>query len=296
MAALGIMLILSALLALAVALGLVGGTNRMVTRRLAIDVAEQNPEPSSRVGSALPANSELGWAGHLVPPSLVAKVQRNLVLAGRPPRWTMRRVVIGKVVVAALVGLLAFATYTSRPSLALALMGMVAIVIGYVVPDVLIRGRAVRRQEEIERELPDILDQANISIEAGLGFEGALARVGLNGRGPLAEELVRTVQDMRLGMSRRDAYQALSDRTTVEDLRRFTRSIVQAEEFGVSVSNVVRTQAAEMRMKRRYRAEAKALQVPVKMLFPLLLCLLPVLFIVVLAPAAMNIADTFGKG
>jgi len=296
MAALGIILVVCALLAFAVALGLVGGANRMVRKRLQGDIADQKPEPSSGARTTLLANSELGWVRYLVPPSLVAKAERNLVLAGRPSGWTMRRILAGKVILTVFAGLLAFMTYTASPSPATALIGLVAVVIGYVVPDVLLHGRAVARQQQIEHELPDILDQTNISIEAGLGFEGALARVGSNGGGPLAEELVRTVQDMRLGMSRRDAYQALADRTTVDDLRRFTRSIVQAEEFGVSVSNVVRTQAAEMRMKRRYRAEAKALQVPVKMLFPLLVCLLPVLFIVVLAPAAMNIADTFSKG
>ncbi len=164
--------------------------------------------------------------------------------------------------------------------------------IAFAAPGVLIQNRATARQTIIQRELPDVLDQVSISIESGLGFEGAFARIGDRRSGPLSEEIVRTVQDMRLGMSRREAYQALADRTDVEDLRRFVKSIVQAEQYGISIASVVRTQASEIRFKRKARAEGTALKVPVKILFPLLVCILPVLFIVVLTPAIINISDT----
>ena len=123
-----------------------------------------------------------------------------------------------------------------------------------------------------------------IAVEAGLGFESAMARAGRNGKGPLAEELVRTLQDIAVGQPRREAYLALADRTGVADLRRFIRAVVQADAYGVSIADVLRTQAQEMRLKRRQRAEEKAMQIPVKVIFPLILCILPTLFIVLLGP------------
>ena len=124
-----------------------------------------------------------------------------------------------------------------------------------------------------------------IAVEAGLGFESAMARAGSNGKGPLAEELVRTLQDIAVGQPRREAYLALAERTGVADLRRFIRAVVQADAYGISIADVLRTQAQEMRLKRRQRAEEKAMQIPVKVIFPLMLCILPTLFIVLLGPA-----------
>jgi tight adherence protein C len=132
-----------------------------------------------------------------------------------------------------------------------------------------------------------------IAVEAGLGFESAMARAGKNGKGPLAEELVRTLQDIAVGQPRRDAYLAMAERAGVQDLGRFIRAVVQADAYGVSIADVLRTQAQEMRLKRRQRAEEKAMQIPVKVIFPLILCILPVLFIVLLGPAVMDIIATF---
>ena len=149
------------------------------------------------------------------------------------------------------------------------------------------------RQQAIQLELPDTLDQMTIAVEAGLGFESAMARAGANGTGPLAEELVRTLQDIAVGQPRREAYLALADRTGVQDLRRFIRAVVQADQYGVSIADVLRTQAQEMRLKRRQRAEEKAMQIPVKVIFPLILCILPTLFIVLLGPAVMDMIAAF---
>jgi tight adherence protein C len=133
-----------------------------------------------------------------------------------------------------------------------------------------------------------------IAVEAGLGFEAAIARAGKNGKGPLAEELVRTLQDIAVGQPRAEAYLALADRTGVPDLRRFIRAVVQADRYGVSVADVLRTQAQEMRLKRRQRAEEKAMQIPVKVIFPLVLFILPTLFIVLLGPTALHMMSAFG--
>ena len=132
-----------------------------------------------------------------------------------------------------------------------------------------------------------------IAVEAGLSFDSAMARAAKNGAGPLAEELARTLQDMQVGRTRRQAYTAMAERVDVPDLRRFVRSVIQADAFGVPVAGVLRMQASEMRLKRRQYAEEKAMQIPVKVVFPLMLCILPVLFIVLLGPAAMDIVAAF---
>jgi tight adherence protein C len=171
---------------------------------------------------------------------------------------------------------------------------LVITVVAYFIPDLLLYSRGVDRQESIALELADTLDQMLIAVEAGLGFEASMARAGENGKGPLANELMRTLQDMRVGMSRRDAYQALADRTNVPDLRAFIRAVVQADAYGISIATVLRTQAKEMRLKRRQRAEEKAMKIPVKVLFPLMLFILPVLFIAVLGPTVLTIISSFG--
>lgn len=150
-----------------------------------------------------------------------------------------------------------------------------------------------KRSEGIQIESADTPDQMTLAGEADLGFDGAMARVGSNGSGPLAKELVRTQQDIQMGSSRKAAFQSLAERTDLYDLRRFVRAIIQADTYGMSIAGVLHTQADEMRLKRRQRAEEQAQKVPVKILAPLMLCILPVLFIVVMGPAVLNMIETF---
>ena len=157
----------------------------------------------------------------------------------------------------------------------------------------MIYNKGIKRQQEIELEFPNTLDQLLISVEAGLGFEAAMARAGDYGGGALAQELMRTLQDIQVGRPRQEAYQSLADRSSVADLRSFVRAVVQADKYGIGIAKVLRTQAKQARVKRRQRAEEKAMKLPVKVLFPLLLCIFPVLFIVLLGPAAIKIVEAF---
>ncbi len=221
------------------------------------------------------------------PSSTLRRLERNLVLAGHPEGWTRERVVLMKPA-AAVLGLLFGAllvSKTTNPLMPLVALGIVGFC--YMVPDLLVYNQATKRQDEIQKRLPDMLDQIVISLEAGVGFEAALSKAAERGTGPLAEEASRLMQDMSLGMARREAYLALAERTSVEELRTFCKAVVQAEEFGVSVASVVRSQAQEMRLSRRRRAEAQAQQVPVKILVPLMTCILPVLFAIVMGPAVV---------
>ena len=166
-------------------------------------------------------------------------------------------------------------------------------VVGYFLPELLLHSRGQERRQKITLELADTLDQMTIGVEAGLGFDSAMARSGRNGTGPLAEEMLRTLAEIQVGHSRREAYASLVERTNVPDLRRFVRAVIQADAHGIAVADVLRMQAAEMRLKRRQRAEETAMKLPVKVLFPLMFCILPVLFIVLLGPAVLSIVETF---
>lgn len=231
-------------------------------------------------------------AGRFTPRRLVANLDRQLALAGRPPAWPLKRLMAAKFAAAGTAFVLAVLLIRNDQSPQTLWLAVAVTVLGYFLPDLLVYSRGIERQRAIGLELPDTLDQMTIAVEAGLGFDAAMSRTGQNGKGPLAAELVRTLQDMQIGMSRREAYLALAERTGAPDLRRFVNAILQADRYGISVSGVLRTQASEMRRKRRQRAEEQAMKIPVKVLFPLMLCILPVLFIALLGPAAINVVDT----
>ena len=223
-----------------------------------------------------------------------ARLDRLLARAGRPAAWPIERLLAGKILVALAAGLMGLLYISKAPGPLSVFLGVGATVICFFLPELLLYSRGKERSDAIGLELADTLDQMTIAVEAGLGFESAISRAAKNGTGPLAEELVRTLQDIQVGQSRRQAYEALVARTDVPDLRRFIRAVIQADTFGVSVAGVLRTQAAEMRLKRRQRAEEKAMQIPVKVIFPLILCILPVLFIVLLGPAVLQVMNVLG--
>jgi len=160
-------------------------------------------------------------------------------------------------------------------------------------PDWWLAGTIGSRQHQIVRELPDMLDMLTISVEAGLGFDAALAKLVRNSRGPLAMEFGRALQEIQVGASRKEALRSMAERVDVPELSAFTASIIQADIFGISVAQVLRTQSAEMRLRRRQRAEEQAQKLPVKMVLPLVLCLLPSTMLVVAGPAVMRIFEVF---
>ncbi len=169
-------------------------------------------------------------------------------------------------------------------------------VMGYLGPDMWLRSQIQQRKLAVARALPDAIDLLTISVEAGLGFDQALARVVSKSDNALTREFARVIQEMRIGVARRDALRAMVERTGVDDLSSFISAIIQAEQLGASVANVLRIQAVEMRLRRRQYAERQAQLAPIKMLFPMAFLIFPPIFIVVLGPAIPNVIHAFAPG
>jgi tight adherence protein C len=186
-------------------------------------------------------------------------------------------------------------TYSPIGGLGRLMVTGLALAICLIGPDSILNRKVEERQYEIRRKLPDVMDLLVISVEAGLGFEQALDRTVSAVPGPLTDEFSRMLGEVRAGATRADAMRALDTRTNIPEIRSFVLAILQADTFGVSIGRVLRAQADEMRIKRRQLAQERAQKAPVKMLIPMVFCIFPALFVVVLGPAALNIADAFGS-
>jgi tight adherence protein C len=238
----------------------------------------------------------------LTPRRAEAWARRWLDHAGNPPNWPPERIresqglgLLTLAVFGALVGVgLAFrdGSFSVWPVISGAVLGGL---VGLWLPYVVVSHVAQKRQEQIRLRLPDALDMLTLSVEAGLAFDAALGQVAYGTQGPLAGEIGRALQEMQMGKRRADAMRALADRTTVPELKTIAIAVVQATELGIPIAQVLREQSQTMRVRRRQRAEEQARKVPVKVLFPLIFCLFPALFIVILGPGMLRIVDAFGR-
>ena len=295
-------LLLGGLCALALAIALLGvaalparAGQGGVTQSLAAIEQRYAHQPRESGGDGDPFAALPGWmrglALRLSPSGIGGSLQRRLDLAGNPGRWTPDRVLAVKGL-----GLLMFAALGAlyglhSPGL-LILCGILGAAAGFFLPDVLLYNSGQKRQAKIQMLLPDAIDMLTICVEAGMGFDAAMAQVARNTDGPLAAEFARSLQEMQIGKSRSQALRAMVDRTSVPELRTFVSSVVQGAELGIPVAQVLREQAKEMRVRRRQRAEGRAQQVPVKITFPLILCLFPALLVIVVGPGIIEIAHS----
>lgn len=266
-----------------------GARRQQTLRNLNRDLHATQSAPGAEVtGGGL-----VHLARSVTPMAAVRWIDTLLSRAGRPAAWPLERVLVLKLVLTAAGVAVGFLLASQRPSMRMFLLALFIVALAWATPELLLYSRGQERRQAIQEKLPDAMDQLTIAVEAGLGFEAALAHVARHSEGPLPEELVRTLQDIQVGRPRRQAYEDLAARTQVKDLGRFVRALNQAETNGISIARVLSTQAREMRIKRRQRAEEKAMQIPVKVVFPLMLLILPVLFIVIIGPAILNILETF---
>lgn len=236
---------------------------------------------------------ELG--GRYTPDGYVEKVRDRFISSGNGSPDAVDRFIALKVIAVALVPVVFIVTFgvlgfSGIKGIGLAGIFSAILIIG---PDATLNRKIAERQQEIRVKLPDVLDLLVISVEAGLGFEQALDRTVGAVPGPLTQEFARMLGETRAGSSRANAMRAMEKRCDVPELRSFVLAIIQADTFGVSIGRVLRAQADEMRIKRRQMAQEQAQKAPVKMLIPMVFCIFPALFVVVIGPAIINISKTF---
>jgi tight adherence protein C len=231
----------------------------------------------------------------LTPSSIRAELDRRLLLAGLEGRLDPTLVYLGKAVGAVLFGA-AFAmlpVVVGAPAFWSLPGGVLGLMFGFVAPDLLLSMRADARQAAIRRALPEALDLMAISVQAGVGLEQAVATVTARLPGALGDELDRFLHELQLGFSRREALVSLRERTSCPELATFILALLQADALGIAIGEVLKTQAAEIRAKRRQLARERAAKAPVRLLFPLIFGILPALFIVILGPAGIQITTNF---
>jgi len=229
--------------------------------------------------------------GKKLPRSVKTGLERKLILAGSPKGMTVDSIVSLKIIISFAVTCISLFVLMvlGMPFSRLVLLVAGSTLFAFFIPDIRINSLIKERQKQIRRALPDTLDLLTISIEAGLGFDSALSKVVKNTDTVLSSEFYRLLQEIQLGSSRKDAFKNLEARTDVAELNSFILAILQADVFGISIGKVLRVQSKEMRIKRRQRAEEMAMKTPVKIVFPLLLCIFPALNLVILGPAAIQI-------
>ena len=231
--------------------------------------------------------------------SFQERTEKRLALAGNPGDLRVSDW-LGIKAVAAIVGAVLFVFLfgvigvLDLPFVLRILMGAIGLMFGYTVPEFWLGGRVRKRQHAILLQIPDTLDLLTISVRAGLGFDAALGKVVEKMKGPLVDEFRRALAEVRVGKARREALRDIVPRTEVQPLTNFIGAIIQAEQLGVSISKVLQVQSEQLRIERRQRAEEQAAKAPIKMLFPLVGCIFPALFIVILGPALILIVKNLG--
>jgi len=242
----------------------------------------------------LPAIEGLANAAtSVLPTRVLANIEKQLVMAGSP--MTLNTYVVFWVTsVSLMAGLILVSVIVVLGAVGLqqAIVVLVFGVVGWMIPGQWLKGRVKVRQKQVLRSLADALDLVTTCVEAGLGLDAALARVAEKSSGPLSGELSRMLREVAMGKLRRDALTEMADRIGVEELSGFINAVIQAEQLGVGISQMLRVQSDQMRTRRRQRAERAAHEAPIKMIFPLVLFIFPAFMLVILGPAVIRIATS----
>ena len=231
------------------------------------------------------------------PQALRQRVTEKLAIAGglgglEASEYLLLTTIMGFVFPAIIAGLLVMEQVPMNKVLGITLL---LGVFGFGLPFFILEHKIRARRQSMQLELPDVLDLITVSVEAGLGFEGALVKLSEKMKGALVEEFSRMLNEMRVGVPRKDALIALGERCNLADVHSFTMSLIQADQLGVSIGNVLRVKSVAIREKRRQYAEELAMKAPVKMLFPLIFFIFPTIFVILLGPAIIKIIATFSK-
>lgn len=234
----------------------------------------------------------------LAPVAWSAALERKLVTAGKGRVWTAQGYAVFWVIIVLVVIVIAIKYVYGRPDLAPVQLVMVMILftaLGAALPWIMLRIMAQKRQKLITKQLPEVLDLLCVSVQAGLSFDAALRRIVERMKGPLIEECSRMLDDVRMGLPRRQALRMMGERCEVQEVALFVTAIIQAERLGTSLGKTLNNQAINMRERRRQAVKAEAMKAPVKMIFPLVLFIFPSIFVIVLLPALLNMMKNLAK-
>ena len=235
------------------------------------------------------------FLGRVAPKEIRARMEKQILYSGNPWKINFNGLLAIQIVWG--VGFLLLAVAASNllqlDGARTVLLVLIAGLLGWLFPLMILNSRAESRKGEIQKNLPDMLDMLLVSVEAGLGFDMALKRVAEQMPGVLSQELHRTLEEIRMGSTREQALRGMARRTGVADLSSFISAVIQAEQLGSNIAGTLRVQADSMRQKRRQRVEEAAMKAPIKLLFPLLIFVFPALFVVILGPAALSIMEMF---
>jgi len=218
-------------------------------------------------------------------------VQERVLAAGYGQRLTPERLLAAKAVLGLFGAFFGLLIGLQLPAATAFLLFICFLAVGFVGPDIIVNGRIRDRRERVLAALPDALDLLAVSVEAGLGFDGAVAKLVEYMDGPLIEEFALTLNEMRIGESRMDALRRMASRAGVPEVATFVRAVIQADQLGTSMANMLRVQAADARIRRQHAAEEKAMKAPIKMLVPTIVFIFPALFILVLGPILINFGE-----
>jgi len=261
------------------------------------DIEEELAKPFSKRILSPFANGLTATFMGFTPKSLRRIMEERMAMAGGFGKLNVdQMILLCSLLAISLPGIIRLLLVTLQVSAAKVIgISTIAFVIGFFIPIFFLAQKIASRKLSIQKELPDVLDLLTVSVEAGLGFDGALSKLTEKMKGVLVEEFNRVLQEIRMGVSRREALAALGKRCDVADLSLFTTSLIQADQLGVSITNVLRVQSVSMREKRKQRIEEKAMKAPIKMMLPLVMFIFPTIFIVLLGPAVIQIFKTIGS-
>jgi tight adherence protein C len=300
-----------AVVALALVLVIVGvgapNPQETLEQRLAEYGARETPVSLEEIELSLPfsqrvivpvLNTVAQFVARFTPQRSLESARHSLELAGNPYNLTASQFWAARAGVAVVLGFLIglVIVVTKQDWTRLVLYPLLAAALGFFLPVIWLSSQVSRRKNSIIKSLPDALDLLTVCVEAGLGFDGAMQKVTEKWKDDLALAFARVLQEVRLGKTRREALRDMSDRMEVTDVTSFVAAIIQADQLGVSIAKVLRIQSDQMRVRRRQRAEEKAHQAPVKMLFPMVFLIFPSIYIILLGPAVLMIVSGGAKG
>ncbi len=233
----------------------------------------------------------------ITPAEMLSSMETKIIKGGNPGNLTVKEWAnIQALLALGLPALTCAICWKIRANAGFAILFIfIEIILAFVLPGFILGKIITARQKVILNSLPDIIDLLTVSVEAGLGFDGALMKVVEKKPGPLAAEFEKVLQEIKVGRQKRDALKDLAERIDIQDLTAFIGSVVQADQFGVGIANVLRIQAGQIRLQRRQRAQERAMKVPVKMLLPMVIFIFPTLFIVLLGPVIIQMVQQFSK-